>query len=336
MKTYSIKEKPFVISGSPLFKKTGKIHRLTEEIRNEIPSLDFLGRRCPGARVGFITDASEFTVTIHFATLNFDIGMSIYACHSAHVMVGKRSESKLVATVYPPNYTTKTFSNKVIKSDSLEEVTIWLPRNEEIIDVEITFPDNAVILPPTPYKHGPALYYGSSITEGGCCCNITNAYNALLCRYFDLDYYNFGFSGAAMGEEIMAEYIASLNPEIFIYDYDHNAPTKEHLEKTHKPFFDKFRSKRPYTPVVMLTMPNFDFHEEGNIRREIIKETYKEALKSGDKNVYFVDGETFFGEKDRELCTIDMIHPNDLGFYRMAQAIKPVIKNILEKKEHTL
>ena len=28
----------------------------------------------------------------------------------------------------------------------------------------------------------------------------------------------------------MAEYICNINPEIFIYDYDHNAPTKEHLE----------------------------------------------------------------------------------------------------------
>ncbi len=333
MRTYSIKESPFKISGSPLFEKTGEIHRLTPEIREALPGLDFLGRRCPGARVGFRTDASHFTVKIHFRTLNFDIGMSIYACHTAHVMVGERTNSKLTATVYPPNYNTKSFSNQVVKSSSLEEVTIWLPRNEEIEDVEITFPDEAVILPPTPYKYGPALYYGSSITEGGCCCNITNAYNALLCRYFDLDYYNFGFSGAAMGEEIMAEYIASLNPNIFIYDYDHNAPTKEHLEKTHKPFFDKFRSICPDTPVVMLTMPNFDFHEEGQIRREIIRETYSRALNAGDKNVYFIDGETFFGKEDRELCTIDMIHPNDLGFYRMAQAIKPVINNILLKEE---
>jgi hypothetical protein len=59
--------------------------------------------------------------------------------------------------------------------------------------------------------------------------------------------------------------------------------------------------------------------------------TYQNALKAGDENVYFIDGEVFFGEYDRELCTVDRIHPNDLGFYRMAQVIEPVIKSILDK-----
>ena len=39
----------------------------------------------------------------------------------------------------------------------------------------------------------------------------------------------------------------------------------------------------------------------------------------------FIDGEKMFGE-DYELCTVDMTHPNDLGFYKMATAIEPVLK----------
>ena len=57
------------------------------------------------------------------------------------------------------------------------------------------------------------------------------------------------------------------------------------------------------------------------------------AIKNGDKIVYFVDGETFFGQKDRTLCTVDLTHPNDIGFYRMAETIYPVMKQILEKGE---
>ena len=68
---------------------------------------------------------------------------------------------------------------------------------------------------------------------------------------------------------------------------------------------------------------------DGKERRSIIEDTYKNAVKAGDKNVYFIDGETFFGEHDRELCTIDRIHPNDLGFYRMASTILPTMKKIL-------
>ena len=63
------------------------------------------------------------------------------------------------------------------------------------------------------------------------------------------------------------------------------------------------------------------------------KATYENAIKAGDKNVYFIDGETFFGETDRELCTLDRVHPNDLGFSKMASVVEPVIKSILEKND---
>ena len=36
--------------------------------------------------------------------------------------------------------------------------------------------------------------------------------------------------------------------------------------------------------------------------------------------------ETFFGDSDRELCTIDRVHLSDLGFAKMAAVVEPVIK----------
>jgi hypothetical protein len=62
-----------------------------------------------------------------------------------------------------------------------------------------------------------------------------------------------------------------------------------------------------------------------------VRKTYENAVNRGDKNVYFLDGETFYGDLDRDLCTVDGIHPNDLGFYRMATAIKPLLVLLLEK-----
>ena len=50
-----------------------------------------------------------------------------------------------------------------------------------------------------------------------------------------------------------------------------------------------------------------------------------------EDNVYFLDGETFYGETDRELCSTDLIHPNDIGFLRMAEKIEPIIKALLNK-----
>ena len=34
---------------------------------------------------------------------------------------------------------------------------------------------------------------------------------------------------------------------------------------------------------------------------------------------------------NRELCTVDRVHPNDLGFAKMASIVEPVIKAVLEK-----
>ena len=48
-----------------------------------------------------------------------------------------------------------------------------------------------------------------------------------------------------------------------------------------------------------------------------------------DKNVYFVDGKKMFGKEDRDMCTVDGSHPNDLGFLRMADMVEPVLRGLL-------
>ena len=54
------------------------------------------------------------------------------------------------------------------------------------------------------------------------------------------------------------------------------------------------------------------------------------AVAAGDKNVYFVDGLEAYKEIGVEYCVVDNAHPNDLGFYRMAKTVFPVLKKILE------
>ena len=84
----------------------------------------------------------------------------------------------------------------------------------------------------------------------------------------------------------------------------------------------------------MMTRPYANYGEEERARREVVYTTYKNAVIQGDKNVYFIDGESYFGsDPDKELCFIDTVHPTDWGFAKMAQVIEPVIKKILEGKE---
>lgn len=331
MKTFSYKEPPISVHGVVDFNKKGRIQRLPDELLAKLPRLSKSGRRCPGARLCFKTNSERIRVKVVFNTFDVDWGMSIYASQSVAVYAGERTSSHFLGLICPKSYDEKTFEGTVYKSCELEDITMWLPRNEVIADIEISIDEEAEILPATPYQYSrPILYYGSSITENGCAQSVTSGYSAIISRHLDVDFYNFGFSGNARGDLDMAEYIAGVDMSIFVYDYDHNAPSVEHLRNTHEPFFRVIREKNPTLPVIMMTRPEIIYTAEHKERREIVYATYKRALDAGDKNVYFIDGETFYGESDRELCTADITHPNDLGFYRMAGVIEPVIKEILE------
>ncbi len=325
------KDKPIRVFGVPNIEKSGIFERLPKDLREKLPNLEFLGRRTPGARIGFRTDAPSFTVRILLETLSPDIGLSIYSCQSACVYLGERKKSMFLGLVNPPNYETKEFEKTFNKAEGMDEITIWLPRNEIISNVEIEIPDGYRVEEPTPYKYSvPAIYYGSSITEEAAAANQCASYNALISRHLDLDYYNFGFSGNCKGELEMADFINTLDFSVFVYDYDHNAPTPEHLKQTHEPFYKKIREKNPSVPIVMITRPTATFNDDARLRRDIVRTTYENALKNGDKNVYFVDGEDFFKDfDDKEVCFTDTIHPTDLGFYKMAEKIEPVIKKAL-------
>ncbi len=332
MKTYKYCDAPLEVHGLPFFAENGKLERIPAEERAKFPLLGFLGRRCPGARVCFRTNAAEFTVRLELETLTPDVGMAIFACQAINVMIGERKTARFAGLVNPPSYDVKTAEKTFRKSSDMEDITLFLPRNEIIASVEISVPDGAKVEAPTPYAHGTVLYYGSSITEGGCCQRMTNAYNAIISTDLDCDYYNYGFSGSARGELEMADLINRIEMSVLVYGYDHNAPTVEHLKNTHEPFFKRIREAHPDLPVIMVTRPTYHADSDADARAEVIYATYKNAVDSGDERVWFIDGREFFGDK-APMCSCDDCHPNDLGFYLMAEKIKPYVENALKIAE---
>ena len=326
MKTYSYKDSPLEMHGLPFFSENHIIERVPSEVREKVPSLAFLGRRPAGARLCFRTNSKNLRVKMTLGTLSPDIGMSLFACQSANIYV----DGRYLGLARPDNYTQPLAVGKFTKDKAMQDVMIYLPRNEIICDIVVSIDDDARLEAPTPYRHPvPVIFYGSSITEGGCCSRPANAYNALLSRWLDFDYVNLGFSGAGKGELAIADYINTLDKCAFVYDYDHNAPSAEHLAATHEPFFRRIREHSPELPVLMLTKPDADYDPESGRRRDIIRATYEHAVAAGDKRVWFIDGATYYGDTDRDACSADTCHPNDLGMYRMAQTIRPVMEEIL-------
>ena len=122
----------------------------------------------------------------------------------------------------------------------------------------------------------------------------------------------------------------------FVIDKSKNV---EHLKETHYPLYETIRKVHKDTPIVFISKPDFKMCcyyvtkiEENAMRRQVIIDSYERAKANGDNNVYFIDGETLFMDDDFDSCTVDSCHPNDLGFFRMAQVIYPVLKEILESK----
>lgn len=213
----------------------------------------------------------------------------------------------------------------------MRHYALYLPLYNGLEYLHIGFPEGAQILPGrTPAIEKPLVFYGSTITQGGCAAKVGSCYTTILARRLDAAQINLGFSGNARGETAVAEYIASLSMSAFIYDYDHNAPSPEHLEKTHEPFFKIIRAAQPDLPIIMVSKPDFKGTDRDIRQREIIRKTYENARKNGDENVYFVDGETFFGTQDRDMCTVDGTHPTSLGFLRMADGLEPVLRQVLK------
>ena len=114
--------------------------------------------------------------------------------------------------------------------------------------------------------------------------------------------------------------------KLFVYDYDYNAPTVEHLKSTHERMFKAIRQANPELPVIIMTRPKYCPNNEELLRKEIAKKTYDNAVSAGDKNVYFIDGKELMS-----LCgcegTVDRTHPTDFGFYSMAKVLGDFIED---------
>ena len=190
---------------------------------------------------------------------------------------------------------------------------------------------NSKIEPPAEYRVSkPVVYYGSSITQGGCASRPGMAYQAIISRRLDCDFLNLGFAGNAKAEQEMVDYITGLDMSLFVMDYDHNAPTVEHLSATHEKMFKQIRLAHPELPILMMSRPKYYLVEDERIRLEIVKATYDNAVAAGDKNVFFINGSTLMNSEIKDNGTVDGCHPTDLGFFSMAQRIIPVMKEILK------
>lgn len=330
---FDAEEEPFKIYG--VFHEGDRFRRMPENIAKSVSEgVHYLHSNTAGGRVKFITDSPYVAISVvldkawamnHFAYTGV-AGFDLYE---------KTDDGeKYRGTFRPPTANESKGYESIIRLDGQKqrEFTINMPLYTDVKKIYIGLKEGSKISAPGEYKNEkPVVYYGSSITQGACASRPGMSYEGIIQRALDIDYINLGFSGSAKGEKEIAEYISELDMSLLVMDYDYNAPTPEHLEKTHEPLFKAVREKNPDLPVLMISHLDIfpAIGEEGKKRLEIIERTYKNAVQAGDKNVYFIDGATLFSDEIRSDATVDGCHPTDLGFFSMAKKMIPVIKDIL-------
>ena len=338
-----VKQEPFKIEGLPWFRENSREYcrlpkTMTEKDVNE--GALALAHHMAGVCVRFRSDSPELLIRAGLA-YSTDMNHMPRTGSAGFDSYRRGGDGKMLynRTVQPSpgqvDVRTQIGNNP---GGALCEWIVNFPLYGGVEKVEIGFRDGSTILPPPPHRvERPILFYGSSITQGGCASRPGNAYTSMLCRKVDAEQINLGFSGSGRGEIAVARAIAGLSLSAFVMDYDHNAPDPEHLEKTHEPFFRAVREANPGLPIIIMSMPNCreqDFHDPAfgcRRRRDIIRGTYLHAVAAGDRNVYFIDGETLFGRRMHDACTVDGCHPNDLGFYRMYRHVLPVLEKALKQ-----
>lgn len=334
---YPIKDKRFSIYGlyHP-YEEHGFIRMPHEEAEKMNDGIRTLYKCTAGGRVRFCTDSSRIFLRSIISTISkldhmprtgvscFDLYVDgEYYDTFRHGMLNGLGKSTVPENAYD--------SSLKFPSKKMRDILIHFPLYNSVDDAFIGLEDDAVLLPAKAYRHKkPIVFYGSSITQGACASHPGNAYCNMLSKRLDADIINLGFSGSCRAEVEMIEYIATLNMGILVYDYDHNASDLDWLKKTHERGFQMIREKNPELPIVLITAADrkLDLSE----RRAVIFQTYENAIEAGDQNVYFIDGSKIYEPVGRGLCTVDAVHPNDIGFLMMANAIEPVLQAIYNKE----
>ena len=330
LKTYDIEQPPFRLFG--LCREAGEkdYKRLPHGVVEKIGNAGYrsLYKNTAGIRLRFKTDSQRIVLTCKLPgfTRHDNMPRTASSCFDMY------ADGHYCKVFRPGEDLSGTFSSEhKFGSRKMRDILINFPLYNPVDEVYISLEEGANIASCDDYRQQkPTVYYGSSITQGGCASHPGNCYCGIISRRMDADFINLGFSGSARGELGMAEYIASLDIHAFVYDYDYNAYTVADLQNTHEPFFKLFRQHQPTTPVIMVSAANLvDNSEEiTRIRREIIRKTYENAIAAGDQNVYFIDGSQMYNDFGLDYCTVDCVHPNDLGFWCMANAVGTVLEKL--------
>ena len=309
------------------------LRRLPERMKPSLrPAVWSLAQHTSGGRIRLRTDSRRIAITaqaadasvMHHFTGVGQNGLDLYV------------DGQYLASAWPDAHGRIAADWRLPDDGSEHEVTIYLALYKNIAIEEVRLDASATIGAPSPFaRPRPVVYYGSSITQGGCATNAGLSYQAIVSRWLNLDFVNLGMSGNGLGEPALAHAIAEIDSEAVVLDYWGN-PSVEVYRETMPVFVDIIRQKRPDVPIIVIG-PLYLCYERlagpGTItdpehKRRISQAFVEGRRAAGDMNIHYVDGREMISA-DQPEAYVDGVHPNSLGFYFCAQGLRPHLERIV-------
>jgi len=290
-----------------------------------------LSRNSAGVVAHFISDAKEIHIQwevlnnfhmVHMAGTGIR-GLDLYVKHDKswfHLGTGKPYKAEN--------------ERRLIKNLSAEprEYMLYCPLYDGLKSLSIGMNPEATI-EEIKRKDKPLVFYGTSITQGGCVSRPGMAYPAIIGRKLNKETINLGFSGNGLMDPEVIDYLSEIDAECYIFDNFPNMDLdmiKERAERELK----KLLELKAKTPVLIL--PNI-MAEDGWFDPEVYNATIAEneeilaiyqRLKPKHKNLHMIPFKQI-----RHIAvegTVDGIHLTDVGAMRMATVLEKHIKRLIK------
>jgi lysophospholipase L1-like esterase len=324
------------VAGLPWYGENGgELFRLPVKLAASYrPPVWELGQSPSGGRIRFRTNSTTVAIRLEYPSgpgmANMQAfgqtGVDLYAdgVYRATATAGKASK--------PGKTDEFTYFKDQPRTD--REITLYLPLYLGVKVLGIGLDAEARVQRPKALALGkPVVFYGTSITQGGCASRPGMSYEAILGRMLNIDFVNLGFSGNGRGEPEVARTVASIDAAAYVIDFAQNNPTLDSLKQAYAPFLETLRSKRPDTPILVIT-PIYSAHESWTRgsrleeMRALIRQAAAARIASGDRHLEIVEGTDLLGPT-RGDGLVDGTHPNDLGFQWMAEGLAGRVGKVL-------
>lgn len=335
VKLYDVRKPPFSLYGFYRPTEEPQFKRLPDSVAEATsPGVVGLYRDTAGGRVRFSTDSDYIAIRAEMPQITrfSHMPLSGSAGFDLYIDDPEYGASRYRKTFIPPYGMVDGYESVINLPDRrMRYFTIHFPLYSQVKNLFVGIRQDASLGEGLSYcRELPVVFYGSSITQGGCASRPGNAYQNILSRELRLDHLNLGFSGNGKAEDAIVDYMATLPMLAFVSDYDHNAPSPDYLRATHQKLYDAIRAAHPDIPYLMISRPDFDGDlRNSNLRRDVVVDTLRHARANGDGNAWFIDGSSVFRGQFADACTVDGTHPNDLGFALFAEKVADELHHAL-------